>query len=85
MIRPLAKQPSKPFRSDHAEQIKLVKSFDWLDLAALEGIEEEFSGILSGSTFVDAGRKDALCFGLHQRIGLLGDHVRSQNEPLITK
>jgi len=77
MIRPLAKLPSKPFRSDHAEQIKLVKSVDWLDFQALRGIDEEFREMLAGSAFIDGARRDALCYGLRKRVELLDDYVRS--------
>ncbi|MCL1981572.1 MAG: hypothetical protein FWG53_00570 [Clostridiales bacterium] len=57
VIHPMAKQPSKPFKYDHTEQIKLVTSFEWLDFSALSGIEDEFHEILSGlsATTVNPG------------------------------
>lgn len=61
------------------EQIKLVASFDWLDLSALHGVEEEFQAILEGSLFVDAARRDALCQALRQRVDMLDDIVRSRS------
>jgi len=78
MIRPMAKLPSKPFKSDHAEQIKLVTSFEWLDFSALHGIGEEFNEILSGSAFVDEARRDSLCYGLRKRIEMLSDYVKTR-------
>lgn len=42
LISPTAKLTCKPFKNDHNEQIKLVTSFDWLDLSALHGLTEEF-------------------------------------------
>ncbi|MDR3284414.1 MAG: HipA domain-containing protein, partial [Treponema sp.] len=41
LIHPAFKVSSKPFKSTHEEQIKLVRSFDWLDFNALKGIDEE--------------------------------------------
>jgi len=57
MIHPMAKQPSKPFKYDHAEQIILVSSFEWLDFSALSVIGDEFYEILSGlsATTVNPG------------------------------
>ena len=70
-MRPNAKQPSKPFRSDHAEQIKLVSTFKWLDLSALSGIDDEFREIVKDAPTIDAARIDALCYGLQKRVELL--------------
>ena len=75
MIRPLIKLPSKPFKTDHAEQIKLVTSFKWLDFQALNDIDEEFREILAGSAFIDEARRDALCYGLRKRVELLGNCI----------
>ena len=76
IILPISKLPSKPFISNHAEQIKLVKSFEWLDFEALYGIDEEFSDILANSVFIDDERRDALCYGLLKRVELLCDYIR---------
>jgi len=67
----------KPFKTDHAEQIKLVTSFDWLDLSRLHDIEEEFREILKGSLFIDETRKEALCTTLRKRIEMLSEIVQS--------
>jgi hypothetical protein len=83
MIRPLAKLPSKPFKKDHAEQIGLVTSFDWLDIDALYGVDEAFSEILRGSDFIDGPRRDALCYGLRKRVEMLGETVKQRNDPSI--
>ena len=79
MMRPYRRLPSKPFKSNHAEQIKLATSFEWLDFQSLRGIDEEFSEILSGSAFIDDARRDALCFGLRKRIKQLEEYVRSRS------
>lgn len=76
MIRPIApKIPCKPFKTDHSEQIRLVSSFDWLDLSALHNIDEEYREIVRDSPFVDNARCDALCFALQKRIELLAGIV----------
>ena len=64
---------SKPFKTRHADQIKLVTDFDWLDLDKLYGIEDEFAQILSTSEPMDDERKDVLCDALKTRIELLKD------------
>lgn len=84
MIRPTGKQPSKPFRADHAEQIKLVQSFKWLDLSVLKGIDEELRELVKGSQFIDATRCDALCSGLKKRVELLREYVRTREAPHIS-
>ena len=81
MIRPLAKQPSRPFRSDHSEQIKLVSSFKTVELSALKGIDEEFREILSGSEYIDAARRDALRSGLCKRVEQLGEYIKLREQP----
>ncbi|MFR3345152.1 MAG: hypothetical protein ACLTS6_14770 [Anaerobutyricum sp.] len=43
----------KPFKNTHEEQIKLVSSFEWLDISKLNGIEEEFRELVRASTFID--------------------------------
>ncbi|MDR3307591.1 MAG: hypothetical protein LBS58_01665 [Coriobacteriales bacterium] len=70
-IRASEKVSSKPFNAHHAEQIKHVKGFDWLDFSALRGIDEEYSELLAQSPFIDDARRDALCHALIQRIAML--------------
>lgn len=76
MIQPTEMSlPSKPFKTDHNEQIKLVSSFEWLDLSKLKDIDEEYYELLKDSPFVDAPRCDALCYALRKRIEMLSDIV----------
>jgi hypothetical protein len=70
-IRPRSEQKSKPFRSKHGEQIELVTSFDWLDFAALRGVDEECDEILSQSPYIEDNRRKVLCYALHERITML--------------
>lgn len=77
MIGAKAKLRCKPFKSSHEEQIKLVSSFDWLDLDALYGIDEEFRELVRDSPFIDSARCDALCAALKGRVNALNDIVNS--------
>ena len=67
----------KPFKLNHQEQIQLVSSFDWLDLSALTGIEEEVRDIFRGSLFVDEARCETICRALRQRIKDLASLIAS--------
>ncbi|MBC8079713.1 MAG: HipA domain-containing protein [Gorillibacterium sp.] len=82
LISSTAKLTCKPFKMDHSEQIKLVTSFDWLDLSALQGIEEEIRELFRGSLFIDEARCDALCFALQKRIAMLSEVVHSRKSLL---
>lgn len=75
MINGAAKLGCKTFKTTHDEQIKLVTSFDWLDLSALRGTTEELREILRGFLFIDNARCDALCRGLNLRIEMLSEIV----------
>lgn len=66
---------SKPFKNRHEEQIKLVSSFDWLDLKALDGIDEQLRELMRGSIFIDDARCDALCSALKRRVASLTEVV----------
>lgn len=68
----------KPFKKDHQEQIKLVTSFDWIELSRLQGIEEEFRELLKDSMFIDEARREALCHALQKRIEMLAEMVHSR-------
>ncbi|WP_195267538.1 excisionase [Eubacterium sp. 1001713B170207_170306_E7] len=66
---------SKPFKNRHEEQIKLVSSFDWLDLKVLDGIDEQLRELMRGSLFIDDARSDALCSALKERVESLTEVV----------
>lgn len=49
----------KPFKKHHAEQLKLVTSFDWIDLEALADVKELVISVLSdekAADYLDANR-----------------------------
>jgi hypothetical protein len=71
MISPRLDPASKPFRSKHSEQIKLVTDFSWMDFAALKGIDEEFAEILRPSPYIDDARRSALCYAIRTRVSML--------------
>ena len=62
---------SKPFRSTHAEQIKLAASLDFVDFAKLKDIEDAANEIYRQSPLIDANRRERLCRSLAERVKLL--------------
>lgn len=70
-IDPFSQIESKPFRSNHSEQIKLVGDFDWINFSALENIDEEFLDIYKVSEYIDEERQRTLLFSLKRRVELL--------------
>jgi len=67
------KTKSQPFKDTHEEQILLAEDFSWLDAAEITGLDEEFNELLRASPFIDATRRDALCFALRKRAAKLLD------------
>jgi len=63
-----SKVASKPFRKDHAEQIKLVSDFSWFDADALTGLEDEIAETLRVSEEVDAARSRAIAKAVQERV-----------------
>jgi len=73
---------SKPFRGRHDKQIKLVRDFSWLNLDALDGIEDEYAEILSAAVSDPstlAVRNNTLCRALRKRIEWLKRIVNAQD------
>lgn len=66
---------SKPFKTNHDDQIRLVDDFSWLDFDKLKGIDEEFAGILENAPQIDEQRRDVLCNTLNMRIEMLKNIV----------
>lgn len=80
MIRANIKLTCKPFKTSHEEQLKLVSSFEWLDLSNLIGIDEEFREILRDSMFVDTARCDAICKAFLGRVKMLANYMQSSTK-----
>ena len=71
MIQPGADAASKPFRSRHSEQVKLVTDFSWIDFTALHGIEDEYAEILRPSPYIDDVRRNTLCNAIKTRVKMM--------------
>jgi hypothetical protein len=60
---------SKPFRSSHNEQVKLVNDLLWFDYDALDGLSDEIEEILSRSEDVGKERSAAIASEAIKRCG----------------
>jgi len=58
---------SKPFRSTHLEQIKLVRDFSWFDPSALQGLGDECMEIFTKSELIDEKRRTSLVREIENR------------------
>ena len=61
----------KPFKNHHTEQLRLVRSFDWLDLSKLNDVEDIIRGVLSEDTdenYIDENRIRAVTNAVKRRI-----------------
>ena len=73
---------SKPFRKDHAEQIKLVDDLNWFDVDTLKGLEDEIQGIFSVSEEVDTARRAAIAKAVTDRAGQV-ERLRQERRPSV--
>jgi hypothetical protein len=70
---------SKPFRSTHTEQIKLVKDFSWFNYNALADLKDECAEIFARSELIDGKRRDALVRAIGNRVKEIYDIAQAQN------
>ena len=71
-VRSLRGIECKPFKKTHAEQLRLVTSFDWIDFDKLNGIEEEIRQIFDQTgEYMDEARKDAIVSAFSSRLANL--------------
>ncbi len=71
----------KPFKKHHAEQLKLVSDFSWIDLGALSETDALIKEILSeehAKEFIDENRISAITESVGKRIEMLAMLVMSQ-------
>jgi hypothetical protein len=80
MIKPGYKITSKPFRNNHAEQIKLVNDFDWLDFDSLSDVDEEFEDILKTNDHIKEERRGVLSAALREKVKNLRQIVMDQTK-----
>ena len=68
----------KPFKKKHEDQIKLVSSFDWINFAALDGVENDIISVLDqAGEYVDSMRKTAIVNSVLKRIENLKGFCRN--------
>lgn len=72
----------KPFRKNHAEQIKLVTDFTWFDRSALDGLGDEIQEILSASEDVDKTRSRSIAKSVMERAGQI-EQLRREHKPSV--
>ena len=71
----------KPFKNHHAEQLKLVTDFDWIDFDRLCDVDELISSVLSceeAADYIDEGRIHAITESVQRRIGHLQELAMTQ-------
>ena len=69
----------KPFKRSHQDQLRLVTSFDWLDLSKLQGIDRDIREVFTGAEeYVDRDRAEAITASVNHRIQMLETFVLTQ-------
>ena len=78
MINPESDAESKPFRSSHSQQIKLVMPTD-TDLSVLADIPDFFRVLTKNSPFIDEERRNTLSKVLENRISMASQLIPEPN------
>ena len=69
----------KPFKKTHQDQLRLVTSFDWLDLSKLDGVDQDIREVFAGAEeFIDKERVEAIIASVNQRIQMLETFILTQ-------
>jgi len=68
-------EKSKPFRTTHVDQIKLVKDFSWFKYSVLDGLGEECEEVFSRSELIGVERRNALVDVIESRAEIVGRRV----------
>ena len=69
----------KPFKRTHQDQLRLVTSFDWLDLSKLDGVDQDIREVFTGAEeFIDKERVEAIVASVNQRVQLLATFILTQ-------
>lgn len=71
----------KPFKNHHIEQLRLVQSFDWLDLSKLNDVDEVIRRVLSEDTdenYIDEYRINAVTNAVKRRLGNLEQIIKER-------
>jgi hypothetical protein len=81
MISSRLDMESKPFRSYHSEQIKLVKNLGWFHEDNLYRCDEECEKVLAESAFIGKVRRDNICRALKERVKMLENMAIKKSVP----
>ncbi len=69
----------KPFKKTHQDQLRLVTSFDWLDLSKLDDVDQDIRKVFAGAEeFIDKERVEAIIASVNQRIQMLETFILTQ-------
>ena len=69
----------KPFKKTHQDQLRLVNSFDWLDLSKLVVVDQDIREVFAGAEeFIDKERVEAIITSVNQRVQLLATFILTQ-------
>ena len=69
----------KPFKRTHQDQLRLVTSFDWLDLSKLDNVDQDIREVFTGAEeFIDKERVEAIVASVNQRVQLLATFILTQ-------
>lgn len=69
----------KPFKRSHQDQLRLVTSFDWLDLSNLQGIDQDIREVFAGAEeYVDRDRAEVIAASVNQRIQMIETFTLTQ-------
>ena len=69
----------KPFKKTHQDQLRLVTSFDWLDLSKLDGVDQDIRVVFAGAEeFIDKERVETIIASVNQRVQLLATFILTQ-------
>ena len=69
----------KPFKRTHQDQLRLVTSFDWLDLSKLDDVDQDIREVFTGAEeFIDKERVEAIVASVNQRIQMLETFILTQ-------
>ena len=72
----------KPFKKHHEEQLKLVSSFNWLDLDKLNDVQTLITETFSGGEiedYIDERRVRAIGDSVERRVEHLAQLIQTQN------
>lgn len=72
-------EPSKPFRSNHSKQIRLVDTFDRFNIKTIKQSAADIAeNILRGNSYIDDARRNMIAMGLENRIKNLSKIIDRQ-------